>query len=117
MKTKNEIWNSFIGKKILLINPYAESVEVAVVTGCDPDIGICLNAVGEAEPHTICLGTKAPNCDLNYMSAQKMNESLEDWFKMIRSGYFSYPYMKSMEVERYRFSNEGNSDLSCPYSM
>ena len=116
LKTKNEIWNSFIGKKILLINPDAESVEVAVVTGCDPDIGICLNAVGDPEPHTICLGTKAPG----YEEYTDINDSdveavLNHWFNMIQSGYFSYPATDL-------FLNELLGDYepgfpSCPYSM
>lgn len=91
MKTKNEIWNSFIDKKILLINPDAESVEVAVVTGCDPDIGICLNAVGDPVPHTICLGTLAPEYKKLDVEDGVVEPILENWFKMIQSGYFSYP--------------------------
>ena len=116
MKTKNEIWNSFIGKKVLLINPDAESVDVAVVTGCDPDIGICLNAIGDPDPHTICLGKLAPGyksfIDIDDAEVEKV---LENWFKMIQSGYFSYPVMKGFLDTLLDEYEPG--DPPCPYSM
>ncbi len=118
MKTKNEIWNSFIGKKILLIYSNNEAIGTLLVTGCDPDIGICLNLPNEVEPVFIILGPSAPNYGYSTPVVDREVRTILDMtFDMIRSGYFSE---KVFDSEVNRISGEEGvyySDLSCPYSV
>lgn len=118
MKTENEKWNKLIGKKILLITPNAESVEVAVITGCDPDIGICINYLDDPDPHTIILGPLAPNSPKNVTNEKliKRKQYLVTIFKMLQSGYYSYPADKVIYNNMFP-DLRGSSDISCPYSM
>ena len=119
-KFDNAVWNSFIGKKILLINPNATSVEVAVITGCDPDIGICLNDIGEVDPHTIILGPSAPECGgWDKLITEKRKEYLYEMFKQIQSGYFSYPEFDKIMQKYYKKSihTVSGASVSWPYSM
>ena len=118
MKTKNEIWNSFIGKKILFIYPNNEAIGTLVVTGCDPDIGICLNLPNEVEPVFIILGPSAPNYGYSTPTIdRRIKEVLDMTFDMIRSGYFSEKVFDS-EVNRISGEEDSYSDsISCPYSM
>lgn len=118
MQTENEKWNKLIGKKILLITTNAKSVEVAVITGCDPDIGICINYLDNPNPHTIILGPLAPNRPkiVNDKELTKRKQYLVTIFKMLQSGYYSYP--ADMVVYNNMFPGlKGCSKLSCPYSM
>ena len=117
MKSKNEIWNSFIGKKILLITNRG-NVGTLVVTGCDPDIGICLNQPNEAEPDVIILGPAAPNYGYSTPKVDRdVRLVLDMTFDMIRSGYYSSDLF---DLEVNRICGEEaiySSDISCPYSM
>lgn len=87
--TENEKWNLFIGRKVLVIMPGAKSVQTAIVTGCDPDIGICLNDPGVIEPHTIMLGPLAPGYHVEGESDDHRKDYLRKVFAMIQSGYYS----------------------------
>ena len=118
MKTKNEFWNSFIGKKILFIYPNNKAVGTLVVTGCDPDIGICLNLPNEVEPRLIILGPSAPNYGYSTPKIDReVKEVLDITFDMIRSGYYSDDLFDS-EVDRICGEDDNySSEISCPYSM
>ena len=118
MKNKTEIWNSFIGKKILFIYTNNEAVGTLVVTGCDPDIGICLNLPNEIEPILIILGPSAPNYGNSTPKVDRQMRAILDMaFDMLRSGYFSEVIFDS-EVNRICGEEDDYyNDISCPYSM
>ena len=117
MKTKNEIWNSFIGKKILFIYPNNEAIGTLLVTGCDPDIGICLNLPNEVEPVFIILGPSAPNYGYSTPVVDREVRTILDMtFDMIRSGYFSSELFDST-VNEIAGNGDFARDISCPYSM
>ena len=111
-------WNSFIGKKILMIYKYR--VKTLIITGCDPDIGICLNKVGDPCPEVIYLGPSAPNYSRydGELSDEGRKEYLKDIFKCLQSGYYSEFADNAIDFKHYGYHEEFSlSAIAYPFSI
>ena len=114
----SEHWNSFIGKKILMV--YEHRAKTLIITGCDPDIGICLNKVGNPDPDVIYLGPSAPNYS-HYdgeLSDEGRKECLKDIFKCLQSGYYSVFADEAIDFKHYGYHEELSlSAITCPFNI
>ena len=88
--TKNELWNKFAGKKILMIRNDG-TCETNVVVGCDPDIGICFAKIGqEQNPWWVEDGPMSPGVLNGSLDRPKNADQLQEFiFNQLRSGYVS----------------------------
>ena len=100
MLNKNEIWNKFAGKKILMIRNDG-TCETNVVVGCDPDIGICFAKIGqEHHPWWVEDGALSPRVLDGSLSRPKNADQLQEFiFNQLRSGYVSESAVDSFADE------------------
>ena len=119
--TKNELWNKFAGKKILMIRNDG-TCETNVVVGCDPDIGICFARIGEEhQPWWVIRGRLDPriqqllsNNRIDFSSLVFSDDFISDVFDQLRSGYISEKVLDDLWVNLTGIGP--GSEAICPYS-
>lgn len=114
MDPVNLNWNRLVGKKILFFDSDEEPcVCTCEITGCDPDIGICLNVLGDPDPSFISLGCLAPNLpDYWKDKKEEVDRDLTRMYNMLISGYFS-----TDEYFKDRDFYSTFTMMACPYSL
>ena len=115
-------WSKLEGKKVIIFGCHSNKskVDIGIIVGCDPDIGICIANIGKVKPWFIVLGPTAPtvvkqNKDITWKTNRKLE--LEAIYKMLQSGYYSRfeDYNNEERIFGYRHSTSGHVP-ACPFS-
>ena len=116
---KNELWNKFAGKKILMIRNDG-TCETNVVVGCDPDIGICFARVGEEQnPWWVYHGSMSPyvlNREIELADDLDVDILLNHLFNQLRSGCVSEQVNDDFIVTLLGHDIGSGIANLCPYS-
>ena len=115
-------WSKLEGKKVIMFGCKSNKskVEIGVIVGCDPDIGICIADVGKVKPWFVVLGPSEPRVINDKDSTWKFQRKLEleAIYKMLQSGYYSRfeDYNNEERIFGYRHPIYYGVGPACPFS-
>lgn len=113
-------WSKLEGKKIIMLGcDILNPIEIGVIVGCDPDIGICIADPDDLQnPWWICKGPLAPLVLGHYPDwwKEKRRKELKCVVKMLQSGYYSWWEDNNNELRIWGHFYSGTTPISCPFS-
>lgn len=122
MEHKAELWNKQMGKSILLFKDDYQ-LELGVVAGCDPNIGICISTADDpSDPIFIMHGPLSTTYDWNNSSLtpEEHRPALEKAFYQIMAGYYSWEsiveHLREILERKDVWGSDFNGAAVCPFS-